>query len=206
MPNIWPNCAGLPPGAAAALAALHLGEPRPELLTRLDEHEALDALTYCDRSQLSLPLHLVVPAFLSHEMSARAAKNVVRLRGLESVYGAIRKLLAAPAALDYVALKGITQCALSGMRLEDRVQHDVDLYLPRPSAETARDRFVAEGYEPIEGMESFPTDHLPALVRRGQWQWRGDFFDPDMPLAVELHFQLWNPALERLPAPGVDEF
>jgi hypothetical protein len=27
-----------------------------------------------------------------------------------------------------------------------------------------------------------------------------------MPLAIELHFQFWNPRLERLEAPGVDQF
>ena len=32
MPNPWPNCPKLPEGPAAALAALHLSEPRPEAL------------------------------------------------------------------------------------------------------------------------------------------------------------------------------
>ena len=43
-------------------------------------------------------------------------------------------------------------------------------------------------------------------MRPSSWQWRGDFFDPEMPLAIELHFQFWNPRLEHLPAEGVDEF
>ncbi len=55
-------------------------------------------------------------------------------------------------------------------------------------------------------MEKFPTDHLPGLFPRTAWRWRGDYFDPEMPLAIELHFQFWNPRLERLEAPGVDEF
>ena len=41
-------------------------------------------------------------------------------------------------------------------------------------------------------MEAFPTDHLPALIRKTGWQFRGDFFDPEIPLPVELHFQFWN--------------
>ena len=44
------------------------------------------------------------------------------------------------------------------------------------------------------------------MMRPTTWQWRGDFFDPEMPLAIELHFQFWNPRLERLSAEGVDEF
>ena len=55
-------------------------------------------------------------------------------------------------------------------------------------------------------MEDFPTDHLPVLIRRTGWEWRGDFFDPDIPMGVELHFQFWNPRLERLPAPDTDRF
>jgi hypothetical protein len=43
-------------------------------------------------------------------------------------------------------------------------------------------------------------------MRPNSWKWRGDFFDPEMPLAIELHFQFWNPKLEHLPAAGVDEF
>ena len=65
---------------------------------------------------------------------------------------------------------------------------------------------MAAGYRPIAGLEAFPTDHLPALMRPTDWKWRGDFFDPEMPLAIELHFQFWNPRLERLPAEGVEEF
>ena len=88
----------------------------------------------------------------------------------------------------------------------DRAQSDIDLYCPRETVETARDALMAAGYRPIAGLEAFPTDHLPAMLRPTSWQWRGDFFDPEMPLAIELHFQFWNPRLERLPAEGVEAF
>jgi hypothetical protein len=55
-------------------------------------------------------------------------------------------------------------------------------------------------------MEAFPTDHLPALVRKTTWEWRNDFFDSEIPLSIELHFRFWNPDLERLAAPGTEEF
>jgi hypothetical protein len=108
--------------------------------------------------------------------------------------------------VEFVALKGITQCDLFGIRAADRAQSDIDLYCPRETVETARDALLAAGYLPIAGLEAFPTDHLPALMRPSAWQWRGEFFDPEMPLAIELHFQFWNPRLECLPAEGVDEF
>jgi hypothetical protein len=107
---------------------------------------------------------------------------------------------------EFLALKGITQCELFGILPEDRAQYDIDLYFPRATVEAARDALVAQNYESIAGMENFPTDHLPGLFPRTAWRWRGDYFDPEMPLAIELHFQFWNAPLERLEAPGVEDF
>jgi MFS family permease len=200
--NLWPSCPGLPPHAAAVLAALHLSEPRADLLKRLSDRESHDTLAFCDRSQLTLSLHRVAPEFLAAEMDACAEKNLARLQIVESAYRLLSELL----PFEFVALKGITQCALSGIRPEDRAQYDIDLYLPRTNAEAACRLLVAQGYEPQEGMEAFPTDHLPALARPTPFEWRGDFFAADLPLAIELHFRFWSPEVERLPAPGIDEF
>jgi hypothetical protein len=179
------------------LAALHFGEPRPEALARLTDAERVAALDYCHHAGLALLVRDVLP-----EATARdAANNLLRLRVLEETY---RRLADLP--VEFVALKGITQCELFGIRREDRAQSDVDLYCPRETVEAARDALVAAGYQPIAGLEAFPTDHLPALTRPTTWKWRGDFFDPEMPLAVELHFQFWNPELERLPAEGIGAF
>ena len=128
------------------------------------------------------------PRTLPNDTARDAANNLLRLRTLEGTY---RQLSTLP--VEFVALKGITQCELFGIRPEDRAQCDIDLYCPRETVVAARDALVAAGYQPIAGLEAFPTDHLPALMRPTTWQWRGDFFDPDMPLAVELHFQFWNP-------------
>src|SRR5208337_5469908 len=37
-------------------------------------------------------------------------------------------------------------------------------------------------------------------------QWRGDFYDPDMPLSIELHFRLWDQQTERFAAGELDCF
>jgi hypothetical protein len=191
------NCRGLPAGAAAALAALHFAEPRPEGLARLNDDEREEALDFCHHSGLTLLVRDV-----QLEATARdAANNLLRLRVLEETYGWLSGL-----GVEFMALKGITQCDLFGIRAEDRAQSDIDLYCPRETVETARDALLAAGYLPIAGLEAFPTDHLPALMRPSRWQWRGEFFDPEMPLAIELHFQFWNPQLECLPAEGIDGF
>jgi hypothetical protein len=55
-------------------------------------------------------------------------------------------------------------------------------------------------------MEGFPTDHLPVMIRKTGFEWRNDYFDPLLPFSVDLHFRFWNPQLERVAAPGTEEF
>jgi hypothetical protein len=195
--NPWLKCAGLPAGAAAALAALHFAEPRPEALARLNDRERIAGLDFCHHAGLALLVREILPDATARD----AANNLLRLGALEATY---RQLASLP--VEFVALKGITQCELFGIRPEDRAQADIDLYCPRETVERARDALMAADYRAIAGLEAFPTDHLPALMRPTEWKWRGDFFDPEMPLAIELHFQFWDPRLERLPAEGVEEF
>jgi hypothetical protein len=195
--NLWLNCPGLPAPAAAVLAALHFREPSPGRLAGFNEHDRREALAYCDREGLTL----LVCGILPEETAEAARKNRLRLQVAEETYARVARLPG-----EFVALKGITQCELFGIHPEDRAQYDIDLYFPRATVEAARDALLAQNYESIAGMESFPTDHLPGLFPRTAWRWRGDYFDPEMPLAIELHFQFWNAPLERLEAPGVEEF
>jgi hypothetical protein len=200
----------LPPGPAAALAALHLEEPRPDLLRRLSEREWPAILDYCDRSRLTLVLRErardAMPPAARERVDADLKKNRIRVAGIQDLYRRLYERLRA-AGLEFVALKGLTHAALFHPGSEQlRMQYDVDLYLPRTDAERAQQLLTAGEWESLENMEAFPTDHLPALIRRTGWEWRGDYFDPEIPLAVELHFQFWNRSLERLPAPGTEDF
>jgi hypothetical protein len=207
--NPWPNCPRLPHGAAAALAALHLSEPRLDALGRLTEREWREALDYCDRARITLALRDAardaMPQWVRQRVDENAANNLVRLRAAEELYRDLASRLTA-AQVGFLALKGMTHPALFGGRPESRVQYDIDLFSPRESLHAAHALLLARGYQPLEGMEDSPTDHLPVLVRKTGWQWRGDFFDPEMPLSVDLHFQFWNGRMERLPAPGTEEF
>jgi hypothetical protein len=205
--NPWTGTSRLPAGPAAALAALHLGAWRPPShLTHSQWHEALE---FCNRSQITLALRRrarqAMPPWVRETVDRNLEHNIERLRAIEHLYRAISRCLAS-AGVDFLALKGLTQCPQFGCEPRDRPQYDIDLYTPRASVLAARDALLGLGFEPMEGMERFPTDHLPALIRKTGWQYRGDVFDPEMPLAVELHFQFWDAAVERLPAPGVEEF
>jgi MFS family permease len=208
--NPWPNLAGLPQGASAARAALHFRSPNLEALARLTDAEWRDALDFTDRSQLTLllrnsPARDAMPPWAQERTDAAAARNLERLHRVEALYRALDTQLR-DAGIQYLALKGLAHCPEFCATAGGRVQYDIDLYTPRESVYAARDAVMALGFEPLQSMERFPTDHLPALIRKTGWEWRGDFFDPEIPIAVEIHFQFWNQRLERLPAPGVEEF
>jgi predicted MFS family arabinose efflux permease len=198
----------LPLGPASVLAALHLSAPATEPLARLSDAEWRTTLDYCDRSRLTLALgqaaRAALPAWVAERIDDNARKAAIRADRTGELYCALQRHFTG-GGIEFVLLKGLTHTAL----VPDpppRVQYDVDLYIPRPDVFRARDVLIGEGWQPIEGMESFPTDHLPALLPQSEQKWRGDFFDTELPLAVELHFQFWNPAIERLPAPGTEEF
>jgi hypothetical protein len=207
--NPWRNCVGMPRYAAAALGALHLSDPDLDACAALSAGEWKSAIDYADRERFTLPFAAAararMPAALRDRVDRDAAKNLVRLRGIERTYREIAEWLRS-AGLEFVLLKGITHAGLFGSGAVSRVQYDLDLWLPPVHAVSAQSLLMARGYESLAGAKDLPTDHLPALVRKTGWQWRGDFFDPEIPLPVELHFQLWNPRMERVEAPGLEQF
>ena len=145
-----------------------------------------------------------MPPWVTERIEDNVRKAAIRTRLTGELYATLHAHFARE-GIECVFLKGLTHAALPPDP-PPRVQYDVDLYIPRADVYRARDVLVGAGWRSIEGMESFPTDHLPALLPRAEHKWRGDFFDTELPLAVELHFQFWSPTIERLPAPGVEQF
>jgi hypothetical protein len=191
------------------LGALHLDAPDLATPAQLSEREWRDALDYADRERITLAFgdacRDVMPEWVVARIDRDAAKNQVRQQGIAETYRELAGWLDAE-SLDYVFLKGFTHAALFDLRAESRVQYDIDLWLPHDHALRAQRLLAEHGYEPMPGTEDLPTDHLPALVRKTGWQWRNDFFDPEIPLAVELHVQFWNREQERFDAPGTEDF
>jgi MFS family permease len=201
MPNPWVKGSSLPRGPAAVLAALHMGEPRPDLLAALSERQWEQALDFSNRSQLTLALSPLAP-----ERTARALQNnTERLRSARQLYRELADCLER-AGIPFVAIKGLTQCPEFIADAALRPQYDIDLFVPREQVMAAAQAVETLGFEPLQDMERFPTDHLPALIRKTGWEWSGDFYDPKMPLAVELHFRFWNEQVEKLAIPDVEEF
>ena len=107
---------------------------------------------------------------------------------------------------EHLVLKGFTHfpAFVDDPRL--RMQSDIDLFCPPESIQEARDALLSIGYEPQQGFEHQPIDHLPSMIRERKWLWRGSPFDPDLPLGVDLHFRFWNDQATRLRPKGLDQF
>lgn len=184
------------PGVRAVFDALRFDQQvrRVDLLTPAD-------LAFADRLQLTpLLSKLALPPPAHEHVQSAVARNALRIEKIAAAYGEI-----AP-TFDHVVLKGFTHVPdlMDDPRL--RVQYDLDLYVPEPQKAKARHSLLSLGYEPIGAMEGLAMDHLPTMVRKTGWQWRGDYFDPDLPPAVEVHFRFWDSPTERLRSDGVDDF
>ena len=199
----------LPPAVSAVLAALQFPSGGLDGLSDPDlDWGAL--LEFCDKSSLTLLFGAAaanaLPDSVRRRIGTNLAENTERLERVRALEAQIGRLLEA-AGIPYVFLKGTTQSPHFVSDPRRRFQCDLDLFCPPEDARSAWRLLLEAGYEPMEEPRSRPTDHLPPLVRKTGWEWRGgSFFDPEIPVAIEIHFQFWDAHTERLPAPAVDEF
>jgi MFS family permease len=190
------------------LEALQFSSPEPAGLAQLSDEEWKKALAFSDRAQLTLPLGLTSREHLPEWVERRIGKNLVnnseRWRRAKIAFQEIAAAFKA-GGLEFAVLKGFSHCPHFIEDPRHRWQSDFDLLFPEDQVLRARDLAASLGYEPVSGFERHPIDHLPVMIRKTGWQWRDDFFDVDMPLAVELHFRLWDDRTERFKPGGLDE-
>jgi len=167
-------------------------------------------LDFCDRSSLTLLFGAAagdtLPDWVRERIAVNLTENTARLDRVRALQVQVSDWLTA-AGIPYIFLKGTTQSPhfVSDPRL--RAQFDLDLFCPPEDARRAWNLLIERGYEAVEKPGDHPTDHLPALVRKTGWEWRGgSYFDPEIPLAIEVHLQFWDERTERLRAPGEEEF
>jgi hypothetical protein len=199
----------IPRYAQAVFDALHLSEPSFDALSSLTDHEWRQLIGFCHRTQLAIPFALRcqnrLPDWVAGRFRQDLANNTERWRRTKLVYRDASAAFEA-AGLEFVTLKGFTHTPgfVADPRL--RAQYDLDLLFPRDQVLAARDVGLRLGYEPLNGNDRHPVDHLPTMIRKTGWEWRGDYFDPELPLALELHFRLWDAGVEGFAVPGVEDF
>ena len=209
MPVAWEKNPRLPRGVAAFLAALRFSAAAPELLRQLSDAEWKSTLEFADRSSLTLFLGALyreyLPAWVAERIDRNIAGNTERTGRLRAALVEIAAALDAR-DIDYLLLKGFSHENDYAPDPYLRVGYDLDLFAPESSLPGAHETLRGMDYVPIEGAENALADHYPPLIRKTGWAFRGDFFDPEIPGCVDLHYRFWDPATERFDAPGIDQF
>lgn len=195
--------------AAAVLAALKFRGAERKEIRALDDAGWRELLPLCDRMHLTISLRQNceddLPAWVRSRIDQNVRDNKERFVRIKAVYLEIANALQEVGA-EHLVLKGFAQSPHFVKDPSLRLQGDLDLFCPPQSIIPARDALSKLGYETIHGLEHQPTDHLPAMMRKSAWKWRGNYFDPTLPIGVDLHFRFWNEATTRLSLKGLDQF
>ncbi|MGJ5817446.1 MFS transporter [Paludibaculum fermentans] len=193
----------------AVLQGLRFDAAQPEAIASIQSHEWPPILAFLDRTQLSLILLLScrdhLPTEVRQRLEQNLAANHLRFNKLAQAYAEIATALEF-AGIPFVILKGFSQSPWFTSEPGDRVQYDLDLYCPPGHVHQAREQLLQLGYEALTGYERHPIDHLPVLVKKTGWEWKGDYFDPEIPISVDLHFRFWNESNERFLPEGLEYF
>jgi len=198
----------IPSEVAAVLAALRLHDADTSLLKALTDREWRSLLDFCNAAQLILPLAQLAtdgfPGWVVDRLKANLADNALRFEQTKSIYREAAKALN-DAKVEHLVIKGFTQAPdyVADPRL--RKQSDLDFFCPPESIDEARAALEAIGYKSNEINKDI-ADHTDVLDRTGNWQWRGNPFDPEMPLGIDLHFCLWNERASLIRIPEVELF
>src|SRR5215813_3573753 len=200
----------IPREIAALIAALQLKGGNTEALGELKQQEWESLLQFCDLAHLTLSLAQVessrFPSWVIERLKRNRADNAARFDRVRHAYQEAAAALDR-SGIDHVVLKGFTQSPEYVVNPCLRVQSDLDIYCPREMIAQARTGLEQIGYQSEQARASISrADHLPALIRIGDWQWRGNAFDPDMPLSIELHFCFWNEDVSWFFVPEADSF
>lgn len=198
----------VPNHITAVLRALRFQGSDPEALTNLTEQEWTRLLSSWDIVCLMIPLRRTCGEVLPEGVRTRIDRNIEinteRLRRIQTTYGEIAGALR-DANVEHIVLKGFAQWPDYCEHPRFRFQGDIDLYCHREDITAASQALRSLDYKPVGGFD-WRADHIPTLMRPTEWRSRGDLFDPEMPVAVEVHFSLWNKENACFEAEGFERF
>ena len=199
----------LPSHVTAVMDALSFSHARRDALRAMTDSEWKQILSHWGFVRLTLPLRQRcsddLPQWVREQIDQNIDDNTERFTRIQTAYREIGNALD-HSGVEHVVLKGFAQWPAHMQGPHLRAQSDIDLYCPSESILRARDALQGLGYESAQGKEHQDSDHLPEMVRKSDWQWRGRPFDPDNPAGVDLHFRFWTKSLTRLDPKGLDEF
>jgi hypothetical protein len=195
--------------ALDVISALRFQGSDPEPLRLLAESDWSSLLDMADRAHITLPLAVhcrdLFPAPAQQRLDEALRANALCHRKIVSEYRQIAEEFAR-ADVRFVVLKGLAQWPWYVDDLRHRSQSDIDIYCPPESLASARAALTLLGYQPVHGDRPQPMDHLPVMIRKTGWIWRGDYYDPEKPPSAELHFRFWDEETEGFSVGDVNRF
>ncbi|HZZ39259.1 MAG TPA: nucleotidyltransferase family protein [Acidobacteriaceae bacterium] len=195
---------------AAVLAALQLQGASTEALLSFDDAAWQQVLTFCDRMKLTLPLALRSSRGFPVWVNERLMENLTNTaRRFVSVQATYREMAAALdcAGVPHLVLKGFTQSPDFVKAPQCRMQSDIDLYTDTAHIPAGVQALEGIGYESSGTAETYrQADHVPTLTRYREWRPGSSPYDPEMPLAIDLHYCLWNAAVSMIQLPEMEDF
>jgi len=191
------------------LQALRFNDRSTAALAAIPRYAWPPLLHAADTEGLTLPLGLrcrgSLPAMVEARIAHNLENNAARHERLSACYAEVAAALQAR-GIPFVLLKGLSKTRYYVDDLRYRPQYDIDIYCPETFLASARETIDGLGYEAVRVTPHSGSDHLPRMIRKTGWKWREDYFDPDMPVAIELHFQFWNEASEGFSAGDLNPF
>jgi MFS family permease len=190
--------------------ALRFQNARKEMLREVSDAQWHQVLSDWHVVRLTLPLRQVcgedLPAWVRERIDAYIVNTNLRFERIKTAYVGVAKILERE-NIPQLVLKGFSLWPGYTEHPKYRPQSDIDLYCQRENIFRARDTLRALGYQSQHSFgKQISMEHLPALVPPNSWVWHGTNFDPDIPIAFELHFSWWDSLTTRIYPEGLQEF
>jgi len=168
--------------------------------SNLDSWRSL--LAFCDRSSSPFLLQRFSGDLLPVPVYQRLHRDLDRNRAPPSPASGSAMARSPPPSSaptsPFVVLKGLTSSPPSASTWPP-ASSTISIW-PPPPRRPPRPRCPRQPRLPaLTELEDFPTDHLPAMIRKTGWQWRGDYFDPEIPILRRPPFPLLGP-VHRTPS------
>jgi hypothetical protein len=193
----------------AVLKALRFHNRSTHDLEAIPETAWPALLDATDRAHLTLALASrcqdSLPESARERLDRNLADNAARHDRLIATHRQIVDALSLY-GIEYLLLKGLSQVPRYIDDPRQRPQYDIDIYVPGGTMFAAAKALHALGYGFVSDTLDPGADHLPVMIRRTGWTWRGNYYDPAMPASVELHFRFWNSHSMRFDAGNVEQF
>jgi Uncharacterised nucleotidyltransferase len=174
-------------------------------IEHLSDEEWQALLRLADEMQLTLLLqHFAghrLPTWVQERIGRNYRDNALRFGRLTKQTKEICAALG-DANIEFAVLKGYTHVPHFTPDPVLRSQGDIDVWCQPESVIRAQTVLHRLGYRTIAKSKS---RHLDPMIREAKWNWTGDYYAPDLPIPVDLHYQLWDESMEGIPGPREDD-